>query len=347
MAAYSVIASNWFPSMERGLFNSLILSGIAAGAMISGFSAGALCSSPILGGWPSVYYLYGGLGIVQCVCVQVFLYESPKVHPGITDKERNYILYYQEADLSKKRPPKPWKDIIRSVPVYAMTFAMFGAYWAAAHLLSVHPIFLTTMLHFSLEESGFIVSLTFIIQIMISFSTSFASNWLSRQNLVEVDKLRKGINFLACLGYSLGLLGVYFVGCYRAMSNLLAIIGMSFSGFVFGGCMIVPIDMSPTFAGTLMALSSTVASSAAFILPVIYGVLIQEEQSLEQWNKIYFISIAILMSSGIIFCLFGSAEVQPWNYVPEDKMRNNGLSDATPGNRTEETDNGVEAVIHL
>ncbi|GBM44697.1 Putative inorganic phosphate cotransporter [Araneus ventricosus] len=196
MAAYSVIASNWFPSMERGLFNSLILSGIAVGAMISGFSAGALCSSSILGGWPSVYYLYGGLGLVQCVCVQVFLYESPKVHPGITDKEKNYILYYQEADLNKKRPPTPWKDITRSVPVYAMTFAMFGAYWATSHLLSVHPIFLSTMLHFSLEESGFIVSLTFIIQIMISFSTSFASDCLSRKNLVGVDKLRKGINFL-------------------------------------------------------------------------------------------------------------------------------------------------------
>ncbi|CAL1293153.1 unnamed protein product [Larinioides sclopetarius] len=347
VAAYSVIASNWFPSIERGLYNSLIFSGFPVGAMISGFSAGTLCSSSFLGGWSSVYYLYGGLGLLQCVCVQIFLYESPKVHPGITDEEKSYILHYQEVDLNKMRPPTPWKDIVQSIPVYAMTFAMFGAYWAAAHFLSIHSIFLVTMLHFSLEENGLIVSLTFVIQIMISFSTSFASDWLSRKNLVGVDKLRKGVNFIACLGYSLGFLGVYFVGCDKTISNLLAIIGMSFNGFVFGGSIIVPIDMSPTFAGTLMGLSSTVAGSAAFILPVIYGVLFQEEQSLEQWNKIYFISIAILMSSGIIFCLFGSAEVQPWNYVSKNCVLNNYSKDRSCENKNVKTDHAVKVVIHL
>ncbi|KAF8787712.1 putative inorganic phosphate cotransporter like protein [Argiope bruennichi] len=317
------------------------------GALISAFSAGTLCASSNLGGWPSVYYIYGSIGLVQCFCVQQFLYESPKIHPKITEEEKSYILHYQEADLNKKRPPTPWKDITRSIPVYAMTYAMFGAYWAATHLLTIHPIFLTTMLHFSLEENGFLVSLTFVIQIILSFGTSFVSNWLNRHNLVGVDKLRKGINFLASLGYSLGLLGIYFAGCDATMSKWLGIIGMSFSGFVFGGCMIVPLDMSPTFAGTLMGLTTTAASSAAFILPLIYGKLIQEEQSLAQWNKIYFISIAVIMSGGIIFCLFGSAEIQPWNYTSEDQRRNNCSKDGKKKDKIDETVTAIEAVVHL
>ncbi|KAF8787713.1 putative inorganic phosphate cotransporter like protein [Argiope bruennichi] len=265
------------------------------GALISAFSAGTLCASSNLGGWPSVYYIYGSIGLVQCFCVQQFLYESPKIHPKITEEEKSYILHYQEADLNKKRPPTPWKDITRSIPVYAMTYAMFGAYWAATHLLTIHPIFLTTMLHFSLEENGFLVSLTFVIQIILSFGTSFVSNWLNRHNLVGVDKLRKGINFL----------------------------------------------------GTLMGLTTTAASSAAFILPLIYGKLIQEEQSLAQWNKIYFISIAVIMSGGIIFCLFGSAEIQPWNYTSEDQRRNNCSKDGKKKDKIDETVTAIEAVVHL
>ncbi|GFR13715.1 hypothetical protein TNCT_345421 [Trichonephila clavata] len=49
--------------------------------------------------------------------------------------------------------------------------------------------------------------------------------------------------------------------------------------FSFNGSIITPVDMSPPFAGTLMGLSNTIASVAAFIFPVI--------QTFEQWNKIF------------------------------------------------------------
>ncbi|GFT48372.1 hypothetical protein NPIL_98761, partial [Nephila pilipes] len=52
-----------------------------------------------------------------------------------------------------------------------------------------------------------------------------------------------------CLGYSLGLLGVYFAGCDRWTSAFLSVAAMSFNGFSSTGCMITPVDMSPTFAG--------------------------------------------------------------------------------------------------
>ncbi|GFS79375.1 hypothetical protein NPIL_83941, partial [Nephila pilipes] len=54
--------------------------------------------------------------------------------------------------------------------------------------------------------------------------------------------------FTGCLGYSLGLLGVYYAGCNRTISNIFSITAMSFFGFAFGGSLITPVDMSPTFA---------------------------------------------------------------------------------------------------
>lgn len=42
-----------------------------------------------------------------------------------------------------------------------------------------------------------------------------------------------------------------------------------------------------------------------------FAVLLQ--QTIEEWHTVFFISIAIVMSCGLIFNFFGSAEVQPWN----------------------------------
>ncbi|GFS97889.1 hypothetical protein NPIL_460691, partial [Nephila pilipes] len=46
----------------------------------------------------------------------------------------------------------------------------------------------------------------------------------------------------------------------------------------------------------------------------------------EQWNKIFMLCIALIMSSGIIFCVFGSADVQSSNY-PENEENDKNHSE--------------------
>ncbi|GFY68792.1 vesicular glutamate transporter 1 [Trichonephila inaurata madagascariensis] len=313
-AAHFVIASNWYPSTERGFLNSFAICGLAIGAVVSGFSTGSIITTPGLGGWPSVYYIYGGLGLLLCVCVQLFLYENPKVHPNISEKERDYILQNIGKDLNKKRPPIPWKKIFTSRPVYAMIIATFGQLWASTQLLSVHPIFLSTILHFPVRANGFLTSFPFIFQAIVTFTASYTSKWLNARNYVSVDKVRKGCNLIGCLGYSLGILGVYFAGCDRVLSNVFIIIAMSLIGFPFAGCMIVSCDMSPNFAGATLGhiLLFTGELIASFHNLFLVGIM-TKNQTLEEWNQIFIISIVLSITSGIVFCFFGSAEVQEWN----------------------------------
>ncbi|GFQ87933.1 vesicular glutamate transporter 1 [Trichonephila clavata] len=248
-----------------------------------------------------------------------------------------------KASFLFQRPPIPWKKIYSSVPLYAVSYAIFSAFWSGAHILSVQPMFLGTMLHFTIKENGILMSLPFIIQVVFTFIGSWVSKWLNSNNYVGVDKVRKWFNFLYCSGYSLCLLGVIYSGCERMLSAVLSIVAMGFIGFVFNGCLITPVDMSPTFAGTLMGLSNTVGSVAAFVYPVIVGIMTNGEQTFEQWNKIFAVCIGIAMSSGIVFCIFGSADVQPWNYATEEEL------DKTRSNNKElqETEQPVDAVIHL
>ncbi|KAG8182755.1 hypothetical protein JTE90_023393 [Oedothorax gibbosus] len=147
-----VLAANWIPRHERGMVMTFICSGICVGAIVGGMASGALCASDFLAGWPSVYYIFGSLGILLSLCYALFVYNSPSQHPRITDSERMYIIENQETDLSKKRPFTPWRAILTSVPFYAMVAGVFGNFWAAGHFLSVHPTFLGTILHFSIQE---------------------------------------------------------------------------------------------------------------------------------------------------------------------------------------------------
>ncbi|GBM75409.1 Putative inorganic phosphate cotransporter [Araneus ventricosus] len=321
-AASCVLAANWFPIKERGLLNTVMMSGFCAGALLGGVATGALCSSSVLGGWPTVYYIFGALGIIFSIFLQIFLFESPKTHPRITESELKYILLNQELNLSGKRPPIPWRKLLTSVPFYALTVAMTGQFWASTHFVSVHPTFLGTILHYPIQENGLFASVPFVLQTFLALLVSWISGWLNKHQYAGVDRVRKGCNLLFCLGYSLCLLGIYAAGCDKSTSAPFSILAMGSVGLSFAGCMIAAIDMSPTFAGTVMGVSSIISSLSGFIMPILVGVLTNDQQTLEQWNKVFFISIGVTMTSGIIFSLFGSAEVQDWNFPASKDSEN-------------------------
>ncbi|KAF8787706.1 putative inorganic phosphate cotransporter like protein [Argiope bruennichi] len=183
-AASCVLAANWLPIDERGLLNTIIVAGFCAGALLGGVATGALCSSSVFG-WPSVFYIFGGLGIIFSIYLQFFLFESPEKHPRITESELKHILSNQELNLSGKRPPIPWKKILTSVPFYALTIARTGQFWAATHFISVHPTFLGTILHYPIQQNGLFASVPFVLQTFLAVLVSWISGWLNKHEILK------------------------------------------------------------------------------------------------------------------------------------------------------------------
>ncbi|GBM75415.1 hypothetical protein AVEN_119956-1 [Araneus ventricosus] len=195
--------------------------------------------------------------------------------------------------------------------------------------------------------NGMLNSIPYVFQILLIYLGGWISKWLNTHGYIGVDRARKGCTMLYSLGYSLALLGMYFAGCDRVWSNVCSIIAFSFIGISVPGCMVVPSDMSPTFAGSLFAFSNTIASSASFIFPIIVGAMIDVEESLEQWKKIFLLCIAVIMSSGVLFCLFGSAEVQPWNFQSTEVDERNSPKDEVVKSENKESTISKEISIHL
>ncbi|XP_035224154.1 putative inorganic phosphate cotransporter isoform X3 [Stegodyphus dumicola] len=247
-SATCILMASWFPRTERGFLSTFILSGLCLGAVVGGLLTGVLCNSTFLGGWPSAFYVFGGLGILLTLILIIFLYETPATDPRISNEELKHISGNQEQEIPYKRPPTPWLKLLTSVPVYALVFGMFGQVWSGVHFLSIHPTYLGKILHLPIAENGFFATAPFVLQAIFSLLGSSFSDWLNRKEYVGVDKVRKSCNLIACLGYSVCVWGIYFTGCRRTVNIAFSVLAMSFIGFGLAGSMIVPVDMSPTFA---------------------------------------------------------------------------------------------------
>jgi len=104
--------------------------GTQMGTIIGLPLAGLLCQSASLGGWPTVFYLYGVLGIVWFVCWTFLCFDDPSKHPRITAAERDFI----QTSLGKVREAslrllgKPSSRLFRFGPSSALTSASTGRF---------------------------------------------------------------------------------------------------------------------------------------------------------------------------------------------------------------------------
>ncbi|KAJ8381278.1 hypothetical protein SKAU_G00020560 [Synaphobranchus kaupii] len=80
--------SKWAPPLERSRLATTSFCGSYAGAVIAMPLAGILVQYV---GWSSVFYIYGVFGIIFYMFWLILAYESPAVHPTISEEERTYI----------------------------------------------------------------------------------------------------------------------------------------------------------------------------------------------------------------------------------------------------------------
>lgn len=68
------------------------LLGAQFGTIISMPLSGLLAEYGFHGGWPSIFYVFGLVGVIWSVAFLLFAYEDPSSHPRIEEKEKKYII---------------------------------------------------------------------------------------------------------------------------------------------------------------------------------------------------------------------------------------------------------------
>lgn len=90
----------------------------------------------------------------------------------------------------------------------------------------------------------------------------------------------------------------------------------------YAGAMANIVDLAPNLAGPVLAFAQTIHMTASFLSPIVAGIVVTNTKVKDQWITNFWITSVIAISTYIMFQIFGTAKIQPWNYpqrrLPEE-----------------------------
>ena len=151
-AVVFTLLGRWIPVRERSFLSTLVFNGTQFGTILTLSLSGVLAE---LWGWQSIFYVFGTLSLVISILWMGFVYESPSVHPRISEEEKAFI--YEGNDVSKtKIPTAPYAAMVTSLPVWALVVCFLGSGWGYFSLLNETPTYLNNIQHFNLAAVSFL-----------------------------------------------------------------------------------------------------------------------------------------------------------------------------------------------
>eukprot|EP00102_Acyrthosiphon_pisum_P023440 XP_016660650.1 PREDICTED: uncharacterized transporter slc-17.2-like isoform X2 [Acyrthosiphon pisum] len=120
-----------------------------------------------------------------------------------------------------------------------------------------------------------------------------------------------------------------FVGCDKIIATLCFTLGLALMGFCYPSIRVNSLDLSPNYAPTIMALVNGIGCLSGMATPYIAGILTQNRTVLE-WRLVFWIMMAVMTVSSLVYAIYGSGELQPWDnlqpyYLKENKKSKRGL----------------------
>jgi len=303
----------WAPPLERSRLFSITAAGCPVGTILTMPLTGLLTKYGFDGGWASVFYVFGAVGLLWFFVWCMVIHPSPKTHPTISEAEKNYILNSLEAKQHEKAPPVPWLKIITSVPVWATIVANFTADWGLYTILICIPKFFQKILHFDIATTGFLVSLPYLIKAIVGPSGGIIADMLIVKGM-SVKNVRRLIFTVGCSTASIFIVGVGYAQSKAVAIGLLCT-GVGITGLNATGYAVNILDIAPRFAGIIIGISNVFGSMPGFISPMLVG-YITVNNTPGEWQLVFWITAVVYAVGVVFFALTVSGDKQYWNDDP-------------------------------
>lgn len=316
-----VMLARWIPPLERSTFSSYVYAGSHFGTVISLPLSGYLCSLKFLGGWPLSFYIFGGLAVVWFVAWLFLAYDTPASHPRISFEEKNYIISQIGDNRVGESRSVPWKSILTCVPVWAVLVTQCGISWLFYTQLTEMPTYMKNILQFDITQNSMLSALPYITAWLFAIGFSHAADWLIAKGFLSVVSSYKMFNSLGAVVPAVGLVAVGWFGCDRLAIVLLLAITGGFGGATYAGNQMNHITLSPHYAGTLYGITNAAANVCGFLAPYAVGLLINGDDTLGQWRKVFYTAAAVSTIGNLFYIAFASATEQPWSVEISRKIK--------------------------
>ncbi|KAF7638229.1 MFS domain-containing protein [Meloidogyne graminicola] len=320
--------SGWAPPLERGILTGISYAGAQIGNMLVMPLSGILCKYGIDGGWPSIFYLFGIIGLFWCLIWFLISSDSPQKHKTIKIEEKEYILKSLGKNNKfeiKKNDSIPIYSILTSKPVWAIFIGHFAGDWGSYTMALGIPSFLNDVLGLNLTSMGIISALPYFAYFLFINIGGYFADKLQQKKIFSTLNCRRLAMLIAFGGQAIMLIAIGYCDCNQHnLVIILLILSTGISGFQYSGFVINYMDICPELSGFVLGIGNTLSCLAGLISPIIMGWL-TPTGSKEEWLIVFYITSFILIFGALIFSIFASAEIQEWAKNNPSKKQQNCL----------------------
>ncbi|XP_023295724.2 putative inorganic phosphate cotransporter isoform X1 [Lucilia cuprina] len=306
------LLAKWAPFPERGFLATSVYSGAQFGTALLLAVSGNIFDSSI--GWPGIFYITGGIGLLWSVIFFIFGADTPRDTKMISKEEREYIEALTGSDQESKTMAVPWKSIFTSLPFFGLIAAHCGFTWGFYTLLTEMPTYLNKVLHLDVKSNALLSALPYFVMWLLCLTVSPISDMLINRKILSVTVSRKLFNSIGqwvpmvCL-IALG----YMTEDEKTLAIVLLTIGVGFNAGSFCGYLVNHMDLSPNFAGPMMGITNCISNLCSICAPLVVGAIVSNEENPDEWRIVFFITAGVYLVCNSLFVIFGKGTVQPWN----------------------------------
>lgn len=259
-AAMNLFA-RWLPAGERSRAVAFNLTGIPLGTVFGLAVSGVIVAA---WGWPAIFYLFGGFGLVFAALWFVMVHGRPGVHPSITASER--ALLAECIDSAAPTPmATPWRALAAQPAVWALGINHFCSNWVLYLMLTWLPSYFKDVQQLGIAQSGlFAVGPWIAMFVVANLAAQLADRLIAGGTSITV--VRKIMQVTGLLGSSAAMLAASQATTPgAALATLCAALG--FLGLTWSGFACNHLDIAPRHADVLYGVTNAFAT-----LPGIIGV---------------------------------------------------------------------------
>lgn len=288
----------WVPVAERSRAVALLIGGIPLGTMFAVLTTGWIVERH---GWPMVFYVFGGLGLVWTAAWFRSAYNSPSEHPRISPEELA-LLHADAAPATVDKPPVPWRQILSSSAVWALIINHFCSNWVFYMLLAWLPSYFRTQLDISIATAGVYTALPWLAMLVGGNLGGLFADRLVRRG-VDLTLVRKGMQVTALVGTAACMLAARDVAspgmALALMCAALGVLALSWSGFLPNH-----LEIAPRHADILMGLTNTAGTVPGIVGIAITGWLVDVSGT---YTTAFALAAAVNLVGAFVWLFFGTA----------------------------------------
>ncbi|CAK1555783.1 unnamed protein product [Leptosia nina] len=313
--ALHALVARWAPPAEKGKFVSAMMGGTL------GIVATWSLTGPLMEkfGWASAFYVPAALCFVWCGFWWYLVADTPNDHPRITSAEKKYIMDALGDKVKTSKGLPPFKSICTSFPFLAMIILHYGNVWGLYFVMTVGPKFVSSVLNFELQAAGVISALPYLARMLLATVFGSLGDCILSRKMMTTTTIRKFFCLFSHIIPGILLVLMMYTGCSTALSVTIITMSMGFNGAATLTNLQNHQDLAPNYAGTLYGIANAIGSTAGFFTPMITAYFTRNGNTFDQWRPVFFIGASVYIVAAIFFILFGTGNIQPWNFASDDK----------------------------